>query len=35
MKYVKYQNIAVPYNAKSLNLYLGLGFNLGKGKDGK
>ena len=32
MKFVTYQNIPVPYNLKSLNLYFGLGFNLGRAK---
>lgn len=33
MKYVRYESIPVPYNLKSLNLYFGLGFNLGKAKE--
>lgn len=32
MKFVRYENIPVPYNMKSINLYFGLGFNLGKAK---
>jgi hypothetical protein len=32
MKFVTYQNIPVPYNLKSFNLYFGLGFNLGRAK---
>lgn len=33
MKYVKYENAPIPYNAKSINIYFGLGFNLGKAKE--
>ena len=32
MKFVRYENTPVPYNMKSINLYFGLGFNLGKAK---
>ncbi len=32
LKMVKYDEIPVPYNAKSLNLYMGIGFNLGRAK---
>lgn len=32
LKMVKYEEITVPYNAKSVNLYMGLGFNMGKAK---
>ena len=32
LKMVKYENTPIPYNMKSLNLYMGIGFNLGKAK---
>jgi hypothetical protein len=35
MKMVKYKEISVPYNMKSFNLYMGLGFNLGRAKYAK
>jgi hypothetical protein len=35
MKMVKYKDISVPYNMKSFNLYMGLGFNLGRAKYAK
>jgi hypothetical protein len=33
LKMVKYEELSIPYNAKSLNLYMGLGFNMGKAKN--
>lgn len=33
LKMVTYNDIPVPYNAKSLNLHMGIGFNLGKAKN--
>ena len=33
LKMVTYNEIPAPYNAKSLNLYMGIGFNLGKAKN--
>jgi hypothetical protein len=35
MKMVKYKEVSVPYNMKSFNLYMGLGFNLGRAKYAK
>lgn len=35
MKMVKWEDIPVPYNMRSLNLYMGLGFNLGRAKYAK
>lgn len=32
LKMVKYEDIPVPYNMKSFNLYMGIGFNLGRAK---
>ena len=32
LKMVKYEEMTIPYNAKSVNLYMGLGFNMGKAK---
>ena len=32
-KMVKHKEVSVPYNLKSFNMYLGLGFNLGGAKD--
>lgn len=32
LKMVKFEDIPVPYNMKSLNLYMGVGFNLGRAK---
>lgn len=35
LKMVKYENASIPYNMKSLNMYMGIGFNLGKAKYNK
>lgn len=32
MKMVKYEEIPIPYSMKSFNLYMGIGFNIGKAK---
>ena len=32
LKMVKYENANIPYNMKSLNFYMGIGFNLGRAK---
>ncbi len=32
LKMVKYKELSIPYNVKSFNLYMGIGFNLGKAK---